>query len=313
MRTLTGLFLLTALSFAGDLDDLVDQLFHHDPQVRESARKQLLALKKDTLAQVLARIEARATKTPSKDAMVQVYAIRDLKQDRVFWPVALAHLQELDAVVREQPSGVLVVHATKEVHAQVARQLAELRRRNSRVVHLESSVVQLPQGTEMPRDFARGEFAPWIKKTGAKVTRLPALTSRNGQRVEVTATRMISYIADWDIEVMQGTFTADPIVDTLPRGITLEIRPLASEDGESVQLSIDVRSSEVKLPMAEMKLEVPLGRTVRFQTPESRLIQVRTSRRVRGGASTVVDLGFGMDGIRRVLVVTATPAQLVAK
>ena len=80
-----------------------------------------------------------------------------------------------------------------------------------------------------------------------------------------------------------------------------------------MQLSIDVRSSEVKLPMAEMELEVPLGRTARFQTPEARLIQVRTSRRVRGGASTVVDLGFGMDGIRRVLVVTPTPAQLVAK
>ena len=88
---------------------------------------------------------------------------------------------------------------------------------------------------------------------------------------------------------------------------------LASEDGESVQLNIDVRSSEVKLPMAETKLEVPIGRTVRIQTPESRLIQVRTSRRVRGGASTVVDLGTGMDGIRRVLVVTPTPERLLAK
>ena len=313
MRTLICLFLLIALSFAGDIDSLVDQLFHHDPKARESARKQLLAREKDTLAKVLARIEEREAKKPSKNATLRIHAIRDLKQDKVHWPAALAHLQELDAVIREQPNGVLIVHATKEVQAQVAKQLAELRRRLSRVVRVESSVVELPKGTKTPRGFARGEFETWIKQTGAKVTRFPSLTCRNGQHVEVTTTRMISYVADFDIEVKQGTFTADPIVDTLPRGISLEIRPLASEDGESVQLNIDVRSSEVKLPMAETKLEVPFGRTVRIQTPESRLIQVRTSRRVRGGASTVVDLGTGMDGIRRVLVVTPTPERLLAK
>ena len=313
MRTLSCLFLLTALSAAGDIDSVVDRLFHRDPAVRESARRELLALKSDTLAKVLARIEEREAGSPSKDAMLQVYAIRDLKEDKLSWAAALARLQELDAVVREQRSGVLIVQATKEVHAQVAKQLAESRRRLSRVVQVESSVVELPEGTEMPRGLAKGEFETWIRKTGAKVTRLPALTCRNGQRVEVTATRIISYIADFDVEVGQGTFSADPIVETLPRGITLEVRPLASEDGESVQLGIDVRSSEVKLPMGETKLEVPLGRTVAIQTPESRLIEVRTSRRVRGGASTVVDLGTGMDGIRRMLVVTPTPKRPAAK
>jgi len=313
MRTLTCLFFLTALSLAGDIDHVVDQLFHCDPKVRESARKQLLALRKNALADVLGRIEDREANKPSKDAALQVYSIRDLRHNKVYWRGALARLQKLGAVVHEQANDVLIVYAKEEVHAQVAKKLAELRQRLSRVVHVESSIVQLSMGTTAPRAFARGEFTTWIKKTGAKVTRLPALTCPSEQRVEVTATRTISYIADFRVEVGQGTCSAEPIEARLRRGVVLRIRWLATEDRKSVQLDIDVRSSEVKLPMPETERKVPIGRAFWSETTESGMTQVRTSRRVRGRASTVVDLGAGMDGIRRVLVVTPTPERLDAK
>jgi len=57
--------------------------------------------------------------------------------------------------------------------------------------------------------------------------------------------------------------------------------------------------------MAEAKLAMPAGEDVRIQTPESRSIHIRTSRRVEPGASVVIDLGE-----QRVIVVTAEATRL---
>ena len=308
MRFLASLLLLTTLASAGDAiadasdgtDKLIDQLFDCKPEVRAAARVRLLAMDRDILTRVLKRIEDRQVKS---GRVLQVYAVRDLVVNKLFWPSVLKRLQTLDATVRQQSKGVLVVLASKEVHGKVATILTDLRRRLSRVVTVTSSVVQLGKGMKVPGGFGKGEFEQWIAKHDVIVRRLPKLTGRDGQRVEITAMRRISFVADFDVELACGGFIADPVVDTVLRGVAIHVRPIVV--GNAVDLHLEVRSGGVTQPMKVTKLPMPVGPGVRIQTPESRSVHIRTSRRVESGASAVIDLGD-----RSIVVITAEAAQL---
>ena len=163
--------------------------------------------------------------------------------------------------------------------------------------------MQLGKGMKVPSGFEKGEFEQWIAKHDVIVRRLPKLTGRDGQRVEITAMRRISFVAEFDVELACGAYIAGPVVDTVLRGVAIHVRPIVV--GNSVDLHLEVRSGDVTQPMKVTILEMPVGPGVQIQTPESRSVHIRTSRRVGSGASVVIDLGD-----RSIVVITAEAAHL---
>ena len=300
MRYLVPLLLATTLARADDATDkLIDQLFHADETKRAAARKTLLARKEDVLARVLDRIEKRQKRA---ERVMQVYAVKDLAQDKVVWALARERLDDLDAVIRQQDSGVLVVLANRAVHARIAATLDEIRERLTHVVTISSAIVQLGEGVAVPTGFKPGTFDAWVRANPVVVKPLPRLTCRNGQRVEVTAMRQVAYVSDFEVEVAQGTLIADPVVDTLPSGISLHVRAIA---GKKIALHVDLRSAELAQPLKAAELPLPAGEPVQIQIPEARSVHIRTARKVASGAFTVVDLGDG-----RVVVIGAKTHKL---
>jgi hypothetical protein len=312
MRTAIVLLLLALVARADDLDGLVDKLFHSDPEVRAAARREILAMDDGALEALLERIENRARKqAAATDAVVQFYDVRDLQADDKAWAATWTKLRALDAVLREQRKGVLVVRASKEVHARIAEALVAARRAAARAVRVAARLVRLPEDAACPRLVAKDKLEGWLASLGGDApVDLPEITCTNGRTSEVVEMRTISYVADFEIEVAQGQVIADPVVRTVPKGIGVNVRPLVARDGETIELLLDVRFGDLELPLAEKAIDVPEGRPVTIQAPEARAVRVMTSRRVKPGDACVVDLGRTPQGHRFALVLKATPTRL---
>lgn len=299
MKLLATLILLASFATADDTDKLIDQLFHADQAKRAAARIRILQLDDAVLAKLLDRIEARQKQA---ERVLQVYSVRDLEATDALWAVARNKLDELDADIHQQGKGNLVVVANARTHAEIAAILTRLRDHAARTITISCAVVDLAEGVKAPRDFAKGALEKWLADHDSKIEKLPNLTCRNGQRVEIAAMRSLSYVADFAVEIAQGTVVADPVIDTVPSGIALHVRALANKE---IDLHIDVRSAQVTRPFKEASLRIDGAQPVRIQVPESRSLHVRTARSVESGGATVIDLGG-----RRILVVQAIAVEL---
>jgi hypothetical protein len=311
MRIAITFLLLALVARADDLDGLVDKLFHSDPEVRAAARREILAMDDGALEALLQRIEARTRKqAAAADAVVQFYDVRDLQADDKAWAATWARLRELDAVLREQRKGVLVVRASKDVHDRIAETLVTARRAAALAVRVAARIVRLPELAACPRLVAKNELAGWLESLEGAPVELPEITCTNGRTSEIVEMRTISYVADFEIEVGQGQLIADPVVRTVPKGIGINVRPLVTRGGNAVDLLLDVRFGDLELPLDEKTIDVPEGRPVRIQAPEARAVRVMTSRLVKPGDGCVVDLGRTPQGQRFALLLTATPTRL---
>ncbi len=296
--------LLSSICVAQQADP-IDRLFHVDPAIRKAAREELLRRKDTLLPKLLERIEQRVAAGVKRNSTLHVYAVRDLTIDKQVWADALVRVKALDAIVREQPNGVLVVYADQAGHTRVAAILTEVRRRASRTIELDTHLLVLPRTVKLPATIERKNFVAWAREQGSKINSMPVLRGRNGQPLEITTMRQISYVADFDVEVAQGTFIADPIVDTVPIGISIEVTPVIDAPGKSISLSLDVRFDHLRLPMKEAQRSLPGGRNTKVQQPETRTTRVRTVRTLEPGQLAVIDLGVDTEGRRHVLFADA--------
>lgn len=78
-----------------------------------------------------------------------------------------------------------------------------------------------------------------LKKTGrSEVLMAPRLTAFNTQRASLTVVDQRSYIKDFDVEVAQSAYIADPQMGTLQTGIVLDVRPTISNDRKYITLEV---------------------------------------------------------------------------
>lgn len=76
------------------------------------------------------------------------------------------------------------------------------------------------------------------KSAFANVLTAPRLTIYNNQRANLTLTNQIAYVKDYDVEVAQTAFIADPLVDIVQDGLVLDVRPTVSHDRKYVTLEL---------------------------------------------------------------------------
>ena len=66
----------------------------------------------------------------------------------------------------------------------------------------------------------------------------PSLTVYNTQRANLTVVNQISYVQDFDVEVAQTAFIADPVIGVIQDGLTLDVRPTVSNDRQYITLEL---------------------------------------------------------------------------
>ncbi len=129
------------------------------------------------------------------------------------------------------------------------------------------------------------------KGAGTIVTS-PTVQTFSGQRASVQVVNQISYVKDFEIQVVQGAAIADPVIDVIQEGIVLETSFLAEPDGRVLRGSAEVKLSAVVRPIREVTTKLALGGSaVTFQKPE-----VHTSG--WKGDDLRIDLGRGEEGFR---------------
>jgi general secretion pathway protein D len=117
----------------------------------------------------------------------------------------------------------------------------------------------------------------------------PTITVYNTQRANVTVVNQLSYISDFDVEVAQSSFIADPIIGVIQDGLTLDVRPTVSNDRRYITLELQPTVAKLVEPIPTFS--TTLGSSfspVIIQLPELRLQQARTTVRIPDGGSILI-------------------------
>lgn len=129
-----------------------------------------------------------------------------------------------------------------------------------------------------------------VEKTdNATLLTAPKLTAFNTQQASIHVIDQTSYIQDFEVEVAQTAFIADPVIGIVQDGIVFDVRPTVSNDRKSVLL-------EVKPTVATLRQPIPTYTTflaglttpVTIQIPEVTISRAATTVRVPDGGTVLL-------------------------
>lgn len=146
----------------------------------------------------------------------------------------------------------------------------------------------------------------------------PRITVYDRQRANVSMLSQVSYVKDYEVEVAQDRFIADPIVGIVQDGMTLDVRPVVSADRRYVALEVDVTWAHLRRPMKERKVVLHDGaEPVTIQLPELDVGGAHANAMLPTGATILLVspavFGTAKDAKTRFVLVTATIVDLPAE
>jgi type II secretory pathway component GspD/PulD (secretin) len=125
-------------------------------------------------------------------------------------------------------------------------------------------------------------------QTGRLLT-APTITVYNTQRANLTVVNQLSYIQDFDVEVAQTSFIADPIVGIIQDGLTLDVRPTVSNDRKYITLELQPTVARLLEPIPTFSTSLAsTAAPVIIQLPELRIQQARTTVKIPDGGSILI-------------------------
>jgi general secretion pathway protein D len=127
------------------------------------------------------------------------------------------------------------------------------------------------------------------KSVHATEVMAPELTVYNTERAYVTVLNEVSFLQDFDVDVANTAFIANPEIGILQEGVVLDVRPTISYDRKFVTL--DVRTTVAKLQRPIDIFETTLGGftdTVTFQLPRLEVQNANTTVIVPDGGSVIL-------------------------
>lgn len=240
-------------------------------------------------------------------SILRVHDCADLKEDDTWWAVAVARVRAAaqGGDVELEENGVMVVTAPAAQQEQIARDLTAVREGFGQLVTLVVRIVNVEGGLGVASVPAE-KLDALLKERKAEELAGPTLVCRNGQQASLSVTRPVAYVSGFEIKVVPGGVTADPVVDTLPDGMTAKLRPIVT--GGSVLVSADISVVQVADRIPEVELPLPLPTPVKIQVPESTTRSVTKLVECPAGAYAVIDLGGG-----QVVLLRAMPVQAAAR
>ena len=127
------------------------------------------------------------------------------------------------------------------------------------------------------------------KDAQARTLTAPIITVFNTQRANLTVVNQLSYIQDFDVEVAQTSFIADPIVGIIQDGLTLDVRPTVSNDRRYITLELQPTLADLIEPIPTFSTTLASSfAPVIIQLPELRIQQARVTVRIPDKGSILI-------------------------
>jgi hypothetical protein len=135
----------------------------------------------------------------------------------------------------------------------------------------------------------QGLFRAIEKNLDTTLVNAPRLTIYNNQRANLTLVNQVSYVKDYDVEVAQTAFIADPLVDVVQDGLTLDVKPTVSHDRKYVTLEVQPTLATLFRPIRTFETNLSgLTTPVVIELPEIRYSSAATTVRVPDGGYVVI-------------------------
>jgi type II secretory pathway component GspD/PulD (secretin) len=120
----------------------------------------------------------------------------------------------------------------------------------------------------------------------------------------------VAYVQDFDVEVAQTAFIADPVIGIIQEGLSLDVRPTVSNDRQFITLEARPTVVDLILPIqtfttllgaaaAPGRVVLPAQNPVVIQLPEIDVRQAQSTLRIPDGGSVL------MGGLKDITVVDA--------
>lgn len=107
------------------------------------------------------------------------------------------------------------------------------------------------------------------KSVNATEVTAPILTVYNTERAYVTVVNQISFVQDFDVDVANSAFIANPNIGIIQEGVVLDVRPTISYDRKYITLEIQATVAELIQPIREYTTSLSgFSTPVTFQLPE---------------------------------------------
>lgn len=134
------------------------------------------------------------------------------------------------------------------------------------------------------------------KQEEAEVVNSQYLSVLDKERGHVAVINQTAYVRDFDVEVAQASFIADPKVDVIQDGIVLDVQPVVQQDRKYIILNLNPTIAELSRPIPTFTTSLA-GSTlpVTLQLPNLRVTSFATTVRVPDGGTVL------LGGLRQVL------------
>ncbi|MEQ1633001.1 MAG: hypothetical protein ABL997_11560 [Planctomycetota bacterium] len=134
------------------------------------------------------------------------------------------------------------------------------------------------------------------KQEDAEIVNSQYLSVLDKERGHVAVINQTAYVRDFDVEVAQASFIADPKVDVIQDGIVLDVRPVIQQDRKYIILNLNPTIAELSRPIPTFTTSLA-GSTlpVTLQLPNLRVTSFATTARVPDGGTVL------LGGLRQVL------------
>ncbi len=98
-----------------------------------------------------------------------------------------------------------------------------------------------------------------------------------------------AYVRDFNVEVAQASFIADPVVDVIQDGVVLDVQPVISYDRKYITMHLEPTVAELQRPIPTFTTSLG-GSTlpVTFQLPTLTVTTFATNAKVPDGGSVLL-------------------------
>ncbi|MEZ5980302.1 MAG: hypothetical protein R3F34_19110, partial [Planctomycetota bacterium] len=143
------------------------------------------------------------------------------------------------------------------------------------------------------------------KSTEAKIVNSQVLTVYNSQQAAVSVVNQRAYVQDYDVEVATAAFIADPIINVLSEGVSLQVRPTVHHDRQNLTLEVQPTVARVvRIQPFTTTLGNNSAAAITLQLPQLEVQSLRSTATIPDGGTILIG---GLNSIRNVERRAETP------
>jgi len=136
------------------------------------------------------------------------------------------------------------------------------------------------------------------KSSDARIVNSQVLTVYNSQQAAVSVINQRAYVQDFDVEVATAAFIADPIINVLSEGVSLQVRPTVHQDRQNLTLEVQPTVARVvRITPFTTTLGNNSAAAITLQLPQLEVQSLRSTTTVPDGGTILIG---GLNSIRNV-------------